>query len=235
MDNKQANILKYENSQERAKFSSQPNKILKVALWKKLCHRLVENGEKILDIGGGAGIWTDVLREEKITDKISAVDISPDILRERNPLDDIRVGDMEKLPFENKIFDIAMFFASLHHVKSTLNALNEAKRVTKQNGSIILFEPVSLKMLLQNRDIKPTPDGVEYAFSKKYLFANIKKAGLNIEYIYFDGFFKQLMPKNNYFLLKIAGKTEEVFNNIPIINHFFGIFANSILVKARNI
>ncbi len=126
---KQANIDKYRTSEELKKFQTHPTKIVKMESFRRICRELVGRDEKILDIGGGAGIWTDIIREEGITDKIYAVDISEDVLKERNPLDICQVGDMESLPYPDSTFDRALFLASLHHVENTYKALSEAIRI----------------------------------------------------------------------------------------------------------
>jgi len=232
---KQANIDKYRNSEERKKFREHPTKIVKVESFRRICHELVGQDEKILDIGGGAGVWTDIIREEGITDKIYAVDISEDILKERNPKDICQVGDMENLPYPDNTFDRAMFFSALHHVKNTERALSEAKRVVKPGGYIVLYEPISLRLQLSGKGIEPTPDGVEFAFSKKYLLDMIERNGLKIQYIRYEGFKKRFINfTNNIYLMKWAGSIEAYINKIPFIKSIAGVFADSVIIITKS-
>ncbi|PLX87731.1 MAG: hypothetical protein C0619_14085 [Desulfuromonas sp.] len=51
------------------------------------------------------------------------------------------VGSGEDLNFFNNVFDVIIFTLSLHH-QNSVKALNEAKRVLKKGGSILVVEPV---------------------------------------------------------------------------------------------
>ena len=51
-----------------------------------------------------------------------------------------RVGYGEKLEFKDKSYDIVLFSYSLHH-QDCVKALDEAKRVLRENGSILILEP----------------------------------------------------------------------------------------------
>jgi len=53
---------------------------------------------------------------------------------------DFRVGYGERLEFNDKTYDIVLFSYSLHH-QDCVKALDEAKRVLKDNGSILIIEP----------------------------------------------------------------------------------------------
>jgi ubiquinone/menaquinone biosynthesis C-methylase UbiE len=232
LDNyKQANIDKYLNSEERKKFLIHPSKIVKVEAFKRRCRDLVGKDEKILDIGGGAGVWTDIVREQGITGNIYALDISDSVLSERNPKDICTVGDMESLPYEDNTFDRAMFFAALHHVKDTDKALSEARRVVKPGGYIVLYEPISLRMLFKNKGIEPTPDGVEFCFSIKYLLDHLKKNNLKITYMRYEGNFKRFF--SNIHFLRLAARFEELYNMIPLIRSIMGFTGNEAIIVAK--
>jgi glycosyltransferase involved in cell wall biosynthesis/ubiquinone/menaquinone biosynthesis C-methylase UbiE len=232
---REANVNKYAHSQERLKFSTQPGKLAKLELFRELCPKLFNQDDKILDIGGGGGIWTDVIRAEKISANIYAVDISEAILRERNKLDIVQVGDMEQLPYTDGFFDVALFSAALHHVKNTASALAEAKRVIKSGGQIVLWEPISLKLLLTKQSIKSTSDGVEFAFSLPYLLKNIKALNLKIEFIYFNGFLARLLPRSRRSLkvLRTFFAAEKLINQIPLINFVCGSLGNNVIIVAK--
>ncbi len=230
VDSKQANILKYQNSEERKKFALQPGKMVKTDFFKRLSAEFVKRGEKILDIGGGAGVWADIIRSNNITDDIYALDISEDILRERNKHDKIFVGDMEKLPFTDEFFDRTMFFASLHHANNTKAVLNEAWRVTKKDGCLFLWEPVSLKMRILGRSIEPVNNGVEYRLSLPYLFYSLNSLGGKYEYVYYEGFIKRWLPKNNFALLKKADRLEEMINNSFILKYPASWLSQSVII-----
>lgn len=229
MDNRQANILKYKNSEERRKFLNQSGKIAKVDFFRRNCHKFIKTGEKIIDIGGGAGVWADIIREKGITANIYAVDISADALGERNEKDISIVSDMENIPYSDNFFDRAMFFASLHHVRNTNKALLEAKRIVKNSGYIFLYEPVSLRLLLTGKNLAPTADGVEYNLSLNYLRQEIKKLDGQVEYRYFEGFIKRFFKNSSADFLKIIIIIEEFINKIPVINYLAGFFSDTVI------
>lgn len=225
-DYKAANVDKYRESEERKKYFRQSGKMSKMEYFKKNVHRFVSLNEKILDIGGGAGIWTDLIRGSGLTQNVTAVDISPDVLRERNILDKSVVGDMEALPFGDESFDRSMFFAALHHSDKTEKVLSEAVRVTKNDGHLFLFEPISLKTIFSFKQIKPVDNGAEFAFSPLYFFYHLRKQGLTAEYLYFMGFFSRFLGGQGL-------RAEELINKIPFLRCLFGILANYIVVVVR--
>jgi len=229
-DTKKANVLKYQNSAERIKFATQPGKIVKTIFFKRLSVKLFKRGEKILDIGGGAGVWADIIRSNNIKDDIYALDISEDILRERNKQDKIFVGDMEKLPFTDEFFDRTMFFASLHHTRNTEAVLNEAWRVTKKDGRLFLWEPISLKMRILGKEIEPVNNGVEYRLSLPYLFQSLDLLGGKYVYVYYEGFIKRWLSENNLKLLKKADWLEEMINNSIILKYPASWLSQSIII-----
>jgi ubiquinone/menaquinone biosynthesis C-methylase UbiE len=53
---------------------------------------------------------------------------------------DFRIGSGEKLDFPNRWFDLVLFTLSLHHQDSK-RALQEAQRVLKKDGEILVIEP----------------------------------------------------------------------------------------------
>lgn len=228
--NRSANIKKYKASREKIKFATQPGKIVKTELFKRRLGNLVKPGEKILDIGGGAGVWADTIRSENITQDIYALDISEDVLKERNPNDKTFVGDMEKMPFADASFDRAMFFASLHHVGNTTGVLKDAWRVVKKEGYIFLWEPISFKMRLSGRRIEPVNDGVEYRLALPYLFFCLDSLSGRRDYVYYEGFIKRWLPAGNITLLRLADKIEEMINKIAILRYLAGWLSQSVMI-----
>lgn len=53
---------------------------------------------------------------------------------------EFKIGSGEALEFENSRFDIVLFTLSLHHQNSR-DALNEAHRVLRDNGRLLILEP----------------------------------------------------------------------------------------------
>lgn len=231
-DYKLSNIDKYFITNEQSKFSTHPSKIASIESFRRLCRYLASSDERILDIGGGAGIWTKIMREEGIRVETWALDISSSILKEREKQDMKVVGDIENLPFKNESFDRAFFFSSLHHVKHTQRALEEALRVVKLKGHIIVSEPISLRLLLLRQDIQPV-DSIEFCFSISYIFRILKKLGLEINSVYYHGLFQRIMPiKPNVNIYRICDRFDHILNNIPHLKHI-GILGNKVTIVTQ--
>ena len=99
------------------------------------------SGQQMLEIGCGDGRLSSLLANH--VKSLTAID--PDqamITRAAKEISgvDFRVGYGEKLDFTNDAYDIVLFSYSLHH-QDCVKALDEAKRVVKENGSILIVEP----------------------------------------------------------------------------------------------
>ena len=101
---------------------------------------------KILDHGCGTGLLSEFLNR----DDIIGVDNSEKMLKIRGSGE---LADIEKLPYENQIFDFVISFSVLMNCKHPEKAIKEVKRVLKPNGTFICtflraFKP-KLKPLLE--------------------------------------------------------------------------------------
>ncbi len=98
--------------------------------------------EKVLDLGCGSGRFYRIL-EEKNTE-YTGVDNSEKLItiaKNKYPEADFRVATAARMPFEDNHFDKIFSIAVLHHIPSKelrLKFLNEAKRVLKKDGLLIL-------------------------------------------------------------------------------------------------
>lgn len=100
------------------------------------------NGKSLLEIGCGDGRLTALLADK--ADAITAID--PDegsIEAARKTINGVcfRVGVGEELNYAANTFDIVLFSYSLHHQDRT-RSLAEASRVLKDDGQILVVEPV---------------------------------------------------------------------------------------------
>ncbi|MEM7802231.1 MAG: class I SAM-dependent methyltransferase, partial [Chloroflexota bacterium] len=100
--------------------------------------------KEILEIGCGDGRITKLLAES--SDSVYAIDPDSERVRlaqQAAPNASVAVGSGEDLHFEANRFDLVIFTLSLHHHSDRLRALNEAARVVKPNGKILVIEPVA--------------------------------------------------------------------------------------------
>lgn len=231
-DYKASNIKRYATTDEHHKFATQASKIAGIEMFRRQCKRIASSDERILDIGGGAGIWTELLRAEGIHTETFGVDLSFSILKERAQSDICTLGDIENLPFQDGSFDRAFFFSSLHHVKHTKKALEEALRVVRTGGHLVLNEPMSLRLLLQGKDIEPV-DETQFCFSILYLLRLLRQVGVHIRYIYCRGFFRRFLPfKQNLTLLRMCDRLDEILNAIPVLRRL-GILGSKVTLVAQ--
>ena len=93
----------------------------------------------LLDVGCGAGLALQVAQARGA--KISGIDAATglaEIAKGRCPGADIRVGEIEELPFADNSFDVTTGFNSFQYATDPVHALAEAKRVTKPNGAVVV-------------------------------------------------------------------------------------------------
>ena len=69
---------------------------------------------------------------------IDAAEALIDFARDRMPEADLRVGDMEELPFQDGSFDAVIAANSIQYSEDRLSALREMKRVCDPNGRVVV-------------------------------------------------------------------------------------------------
>jgi len=97
----------------------------------------------ILDIGAGTGRYSVALAEEGYdVTAVELVKYNLGILKKKNSSVKAYQGNALKLKrFENDSFDVTLLFGPMYHLfghDDKLKALNEAKRVTKPGGKILV-------------------------------------------------------------------------------------------------
>ncbi len=108
----------------------------------------IKSGDHVLEIGSGSGQHTDVIVRSGA--KVIATDISPNslalaeqrLLKSTGRAVKTKVADMEKLPFDDDIFDFVVSAGSLSYGENDL-VLNEIYRVLKLNGSFICVDSLN--------------------------------------------------------------------------------------------
>jgi SAM-dependent methyltransferase len=96
-------------------------------------------GHDYLDIGCGTGVALATAVERGA--EVSGIDASEELVgiaRERVPGADIRVGDMQSLPFEDDSFDLVTGFNSFFFAADMISALREAGRVAKPGAPVVI-------------------------------------------------------------------------------------------------
>jgi SAM-dependent methyltransferase len=102
-------------------------------------HRVgIGGGQRVLDVGCGSGVFLRAAADRGA--RVSGLDASEaliEIARERVPDADLRVGDMQSLPFGDDAFDVVTGFNAFFFADMTA-ALREAGRVTKPGGTVVI-------------------------------------------------------------------------------------------------
>jgi SAM-dependent methyltransferase len=100
----------------------------------------VSPGQEMLDVGCGAGGALAVARKRgAIVTGLDASEALVGIARGRLPGADIKVGDMEELPFPDQSFDLVTGLNSFQFASSPVNALREARRVVRPSGAVVMM------------------------------------------------------------------------------------------------
>ena len=96
-------------------------------------------GRHVLDIGCGVGAFLRLAGARGAN--VHGIDASEALIafaRGRLPEADLRVGEMEELPYEDDSFDLVTGFNSFFFANDMVAALREAARVAKPDGKVIV-------------------------------------------------------------------------------------------------
>ncbi|HET6946099.1 MAG TPA: class I SAM-dependent methyltransferase, partial [Gaiellaceae bacterium] len=99
----------------------------------------LQPGWRVLDIGCGAGAFLRLVAEGDC--EAHGIDASEALIafaRSRLPDADLRVGEMEDLPWEADTFDLVTGFNSFFFANDMVAALREAGRVAKPGAPIVI-------------------------------------------------------------------------------------------------
>ena len=99
----------------------------------------LERGAGVLDVGCGAGAFLRLVSERGASASgLDASEALVELLRSRLPAADVRVGEMEELPWEDDRFDLVTGFNSFFFANDMVAALREAGRVAKPGAPVVI-------------------------------------------------------------------------------------------------
>ncbi len=109
----------------------------------------IKKGDKVAELGCGGGYFTSLLSKKVEYGKVYAIDILEDAINEAKELTEILgldnvvfyKGDVKKLPYENDFFDVVFISQLLFQNENYEEILDEALRVLKNGGYLIILEP----------------------------------------------------------------------------------------------
>jgi SAM-dependent methyltransferase len=99
----------------------------------------IEPRQRVLDIGCGTGVFLRAARERGAeTYGLDASEALIEIARTRVPDGDLRVGEMQSLPYRDDFFDLVAGFNSFFFADDMVGALREAGRVAKTGVPVVI-------------------------------------------------------------------------------------------------
>jgi SAM-dependent methyltransferase len=99
----------------------------------------LEEGQLVLDIGCGAGAFLRLVAGRGARPfGLDASEALVELARTRVPDADLRVGDMQALPYDDDTFDLVTGFTSFFFANDIVAALREARRVAKPGAAVVI-------------------------------------------------------------------------------------------------
>jgi SAM-dependent methyltransferase len=142
----------------------------------EICRKLSTKRPRILDVGCGTGANLEMLAG---FGDAEGVDVSPEALefcRERG-LNNVRLGEAERLPFADKTFDIVTALDVVEHLDDDSLGLAEMYRILKPGGRALMFVPAFMFLWGVQDDVSN--------HRRRYTLAGIKEvvksSGLRVE------------------------------------------------------
>jgi SAM-dependent methyltransferase len=163
-------------------------------LYKKAFQHLDVSGDTMLpDAGCGSGLFSSMAKQKGV--QVIGIDAAPGLLevaRRRNPDTNFMEEDLEAMPFADNSFDVVTGFNSFQYAGNFSNALQEAKRVLKPGGRLVIgiwakpeLSEATTVLKAIGALLPPPPPGIPgpFALSENGVMEGIfESTGLNLLY-----------------------------------------------------
>lgn len=122
--------------------------------YEPLVRAYCRSDSRVLDIGCSTGGFTGILG--KHCGQVTGVDLSPGAVEiansffEANAIDNCTalVGNGEQIALESESIDLIQLVDVIHHAENSKKLMDEAYRLLKKDGRIVIFEPNKFNLLL---------------------------------------------------------------------------------------
>ncbi|MFA6105189.1 MAG: class I SAM-dependent methyltransferase [Patescibacteria group bacterium] len=182
--------------------------------------KILKSGDKVLEIGCGAGQFIrgiKLIRPELIC---QGVDISVNAINAARETKDgveyfCQTGEL--LPRENNFFDAVIILDVLEHVENWQQILSEAQRVLKPGGVLYIFVPCEgskvsfwnwLRKLNIGKNLTNKYAGHINYFSKNDILITLNKFGFNYSIKYSEHVLGQLIGIAAFFAMEAKAKKQ---------------------------
>jgi SAM-dependent methyltransferase len=99
----------------------------------------LQPGQRVLDIGCGVGSFLRLVADRGARPfGLDASEALLELARERLPDADLRVGDMEALPYDDDTFELVTGFSAFFFANDIVAAIREAGRVAKAGALVVI-------------------------------------------------------------------------------------------------
>lgn len=143
--------------------------------------------KRILDVGCGTGETLSFLGKLFPKAKLYGIDSSQKAInfsKSRGHKEIIKANAI-KLPFKDNFFDAVLILDVLEHIKDDQRAINEAKKVLKKDGKIIITSP-GLSFIWSPHD---EMQGHQRRYTRREMRKLAKEAGMEVSFISYFNFF----------------------------------------------
>ncbi len=143
---------------------------------RRIVGNLNSPGPRILDVGCGTGANLEMLAA---FGEAEGVDVSAEALDfcQTRGLKNVRQGEAERLPYEDKSFDLVTGLDVVEHLDNDVAGLQEMRRVLRPGGRALLFVPAFMFLWGVQDDISNN----RRRYTLESLKNVVRQAGLEVE------------------------------------------------------
>lgn len=99
----------------------------------------ISEGLRVLELGCGTGVFLRAAANRgAVVYGLDASEALLELARERVPEAELRLGDLEALPYEDDLFDVVAGFNSFFFAVDLVGALRDAGRVAKPDAPVVI-------------------------------------------------------------------------------------------------